>query len=58
MTKPVASGPTISLKVRRLEPRDVADYRELRLESLKSGYRVFAAAKRTRVRRWRHGWRR
>jgi RimJ/RimL family protein N-acetyltransferase len=34
MTKPVASAPTISLKVRRLESSDVADYRELRLESL------------------------
>ena len=31
MTKPVTSGPTISLKVRRLEASDVEDYRELRL---------------------------
>ena len=44
MTKPVASGPTISLKVRRLEASDVADYRELRLESLKVHPEAFGAS--------------
>jgi hypothetical protein len=32
MIKPVAPAPPISLKVRRLETSDVANYRELRLE--------------------------
>ena len=36
MTKPVASAPTISLKVRRLKATDIADYRQLRLQSLKT----------------------
>jgi RimJ/RimL family protein N-acetyltransferase len=44
MTKPVASGPTISLKVRRLEASDVADYRELRLESMKVHPEAFGAS--------------
>jgi hypothetical protein len=44
MTKPVASAPTISLKVRRLEASDVADYRELRLESLKVHPEAFASS--------------
>ena len=44
MAKPVASAPTISLKVRRLEASDVADYRELRLESLKAHPEAFASS--------------
>jgi len=32
MIKPVTPAPPISLKVRRLETSDVANYRELRLE--------------------------
>ena len=44
MTKPVASGPTISLKVRRLEASDVADYRELRLESMKVHPEAFGSS--------------
>jgi RimJ/RimL family protein N-acetyltransferase len=44
MTKPVASAPTISLKVRRLEASDVADYRELRLESLKAHPEAFSSS--------------
>jgi len=44
MTKPVASALTISLKVRRLETSDVADYRELRLESLKGHPEAFASS--------------
>ena len=44
MNKPTASGPTISLKVRRLEASDVADYRELRLESLKVHPEAFGSS--------------
>ena len=44
MTMPVASGSTISLKVRRLEASDVADYRELRLESIKVHPESFGAS--------------
>jgi RimJ/RimL family protein N-acetyltransferase len=44
MTKPVTSGPTISLKVRRLEASDVEDYRELRLESIKTHPESFGAS--------------
>jgi len=44
MTKPAASGPTISLKVRRLEASDVADYRELRLEGMKAHPESFGAS--------------
>jgi hypothetical protein len=44
MTKPVASAPTILLKVRRLETSDVANYRELRLESLKGHPEAFASS--------------
>jgi RimJ/RimL family protein N-acetyltransferase len=44
MTKPVASGPTISLKVRRLGASDVAYYRELRLESMKVHPEAFGAS--------------
>jgi hypothetical protein len=44
MTKLVASGPTISLKVRRLEASDVADYRELRLDSMKAHPESFGAS--------------
>jgi hypothetical protein len=44
MTKPVASAPMISLKVRRLETSDVADYRDLRLESLKDHPEAFASS--------------
>jgi RimJ/RimL family protein N-acetyltransferase len=44
MTKPAASAPAISLKVRRLEASDVADYRELRLESLKIHPEAFASS--------------
>jgi len=44
MTKPVASALTISLKVRRLETSDVANYRELRLESLKGHPEAFSSS--------------
>jgi len=44
MAKPVASGPTISLKMRRLEASDVADYRELRLESLQVHPEAFGSS--------------
>jgi RimJ/RimL family protein N-acetyltransferase len=44
MTRRVASAPTIPLKVRRLEASDVADYRELRLESLKAHPEAFASS--------------
>ena len=44
MSKPVASGPAIALKVRRLEAPDVADYRELRLESMKGHPESFGAS--------------
>jgi RimJ/RimL family protein N-acetyltransferase len=44
MTKPVAATPTISLKVRRLEAYDVANYRELRLEGLKNHPEAFASS--------------
>jgi RimJ/RimL family protein N-acetyltransferase len=43
MTKPVASAPTISFKVRRLETHDVASYRELRLEGLKAHPEAFGS---------------
>jgi GNAT superfamily N-acetyltransferase len=48
MTKPVASAPTISLKLRRLETGDLAIYRDLRLQGLKShstSLRVFMGAR-------------
>lgn len=44
MAMPVAVPPTISLKVRRLGPRDVADYRDLRLEGLKVHPEAFASS--------------
>jgi RimJ/RimL family protein N-acetyltransferase len=44
MTKPVAPAPTSSLKVRRLETRDIAGYRELRLEGLKDHPEAFASS--------------
>jgi RimJ/RimL family protein N-acetyltransferase len=44
MAKTVASTSTILLKVRRLETSDVADYRELRLESLKNHPDAFASS--------------
>jgi hypothetical protein len=44
MTYAVASAPTISLKVRRLEASDVADYRELRLEGLKYHPEAFSSS--------------
>jgi RimJ/RimL family protein N-acetyltransferase len=43
MTEPVASRPTISFKVRRLETHDVASYRELRLEGLKAHLEAFGS---------------
>jgi RimJ/RimL family protein N-acetyltransferase len=49
MTKPGASAPTISLKMRRLEASDVADYRELRLESLKVHPDAFSSS-------WEYEW--
>jgi len=44
MTKPVASGSPILLKVRRLGTSDVADYRDLRLEGLKGHPEAFASS--------------
>jgi hypothetical protein len=44
MTKPVTSAPTITLQVRRLEASNVADYRELRLESLKVHPEAFGSS--------------
>jgi RimJ/RimL family protein N-acetyltransferase len=44
MIQPVASAPTISLKVRRLETSDVANYRELRLEGLKGHPEAFSSS--------------
>jgi RimJ/RimL family protein N-acetyltransferase len=44
MTKPVASTPTISLKLRRLETNDLAIYRDLRLEGLESHPEAFASS--------------
>ena len=44
MTKPVASTPAISLKVRRLDKSDVANYRKLRLEGLKGHPEAFASS--------------
>ena len=44
MTKPRACAPTRSFKVRRLETDDVASYRELRLEGLKSHPEAFASS--------------
>jgi ribosomal protein S18 acetylase RimI-like enzyme len=44
MTKPVASAPTSSLKVRRLEMHDIASYCELRLEGLKGHPEAFASS--------------
>jgi RimJ/RimL family protein N-acetyltransferase len=44
MAQPVASTSPILLKVRRLETSDVADYRELRLESLKGHPEAFASS--------------
>jgi RimJ/RimL family protein N-acetyltransferase len=43
MTEPVASAPTISFKVRRLDTYDVASYRELRLEGLKAHPEAFGS---------------
>lgn len=44
MTKPVTSGPTTLLKIRRLDASDVADYRQLRLESMKAHPESFGAS--------------
>jgi RimJ/RimL family protein N-acetyltransferase len=44
MTKPVASTPTISLKLRRLETNDLEIYRDLRLEGLKRHPEAFASS--------------
>jgi len=44
MTDPVVPGRTKSLKLRRLETRDVAIYRELRLESLKGHPEAFSSS--------------
>src|SRR3974377_268534 len=44
MIKPVAPAPPISLKVRRLETSDVANYRELRLESLRCHPEAFSSS--------------
>jgi hypothetical protein len=44
VTKPFSSAPTSSFKVRRLETDDVANYRELRLEGLKSHPEAFASS--------------
>ena len=44
MTKPVAYTPRQSLKVRLLEAHDVASYRELRLEGLKSHPEAFSSS--------------
>ncbi len=44
MTKPAASTPTISLKLRRLETNDLAIYRDLRLEGLKTHPEAFASS--------------
>src|ERR1700737_5082847 len=43
MTTFVASAPTSSLKLRRLEMPDIASYRELRLEGLKAHPEAFAS---------------
>lgn len=44
MIKPVALGPTDSFKIRRLETHDIANYRELRLESLQSHPEAFSSS--------------
>jgi RimJ/RimL family protein N-acetyltransferase len=44
MTNPAASTPTISLKLHRLETDDLAIYRDLRLEGLKSHPEAFASS--------------
>jgi hypothetical protein len=44
MTEPVASTPSISLKVRPLEATGVAHYHERRLESLKNHPEAFASS--------------
>lgn len=44
MVDPVPSGPPLLLKVRRLETSDAADYRELRLESLRLHPEAFSTA--------------
>jgi RimJ/RimL family protein N-acetyltransferase len=44
MTKPVAPGPRHSLTVRVLEAADVASYRELRLEGLKTHPEAFSSS--------------
>jgi RimJ/RimL family protein N-acetyltransferase len=44
MTKPFASSPASSFKLRRLETDDVASYRELRLEGLKNHPEAFASS--------------
>ncbi|WP_051334409.1 GNAT family N-acetyltransferase [Bradyrhizobium sp. Ai1a-2] len=44
MAKPIALPPTFSIKIRRLEARDTADYRDLRLEGLKAHPEAFASS--------------
>jgi RimJ/RimL family protein N-acetyltransferase len=44
MTEPVASAPTISLKVRRLDASEAAHYRELRLEGMKGHPEAFGSS--------------
>jgi RimJ/RimL family protein N-acetyltransferase len=44
MTSPLASAPTKSLRPRRLDRRDVAIYRELRLEGLKGHPEAFSSS--------------
>jgi hypothetical protein len=44
MTTFVASAPTSSLKLRRLEMPDIASYRELRLQGLKAHPEAFASS--------------
>jgi RimJ/RimL family protein N-acetyltransferase len=44
MVQPDASIPSKPLKIRRLEPHDVADYRALRLEGLENHPEAFSAS--------------
>ena len=44
MTEPLAPVPAISLKVRRLNTSDAANYRELRLEGLKAHPEAFSSS--------------